>query len=32
MTDLGDGPRKTLATIRSGMRAGLLHPRSRRSA
>ena len=32
MTDRGDGPRKTMATIRSGMRAGLQFPRSRRSA
>jgi hypothetical protein len=32
MTDPDDGPRKTMATIRSGARAGLLHPRSRRSA
>jgi hypothetical protein len=31
MTDPADGPRKTMATIRSGARAGLLHPRSRPS-
>jgi hypothetical protein len=29
MTDPTDGPRKTLATIRSGARAGLQHPRSK---
>jgi hypothetical protein len=32
MADPGDGPRKVMATIRSGARAGLLHPRARRSA
>jgi hypothetical protein len=31
MTDPKDGPRKVLATIRSGARAGLLHPRSRQA-
>jgi Bifunctional DNA primase/polymerase, N-terminal len=29
MTDPNDGPRKVLATIRSGARAGLQHPRGR---
>jgi hypothetical protein len=29
MTDPNDGPRKVLATIRSGARAGLQHPRNR---
>jgi len=29
MADPGDGPRKVMATIRSGARAGLQHPRRR---
>jgi hypothetical protein len=29
MADLDDGPRKVIATIRSGARAGLRHPRRR---
>ena len=32
MADPHDGPRAVLATIRSGARAGLAHPRSRREA
>lgn len=31
MTDPEDGPRKVISTIRSGARAGLQHPRNRRS-